>query len=356
MFSFTLQQTHPIPLNIELSIARGELHALVGPSGSGKTTCLRALAGLVKIEQSQIASGDEIWTNSAQAIDRPPHQRRVGLVFQSYALFPHMTARANVMAALGHLKAPERSPRADQWLNRVKLKGLEERLPHELSGGQQQRVAMARALAREPAALLLDEPFAAVDQRTRQRLYRELALLRSELAMPILLVTHDLNEARMLADRMTVLYRGQALATDTPEQLIAHPPSSTVARLMGERNLFQGQLSSPTHLRWGDLTLEVKGDHAFASGDPVTWMIQPSSVLLHRRDRPSNGERENPLTGHITEALPLGEQLFCLMTTSHGQEIAFALSRHAARRNNVAKDRAVTVSLLADGIHLMPAD
>lgn len=334
----------------------GELHALIGPSGSGKTSCLRAIAGLLPIQEGRIEIGANIWLDTANSIDLPAHRRQTGLVFQSYALFPHKTALENIQAGLRHLKAPDRRDQGLRWLERVRLEGLQDRLPSELSGGQQQRVAMARALAREPQILLLDEPFAAVDQRTRQRLYRELALLRRELAMPILLVTHDLSEARMLADRMTVLHRGKALATDTPDNLIAKPPNPTVARILGERNIFQSEIKDATTLIWGQNELRLAQPHGLPSGSKVAWMIQASSVLLHRRDRPSNGERENPISGLVTEALPLGEQIYCVLKTQEGPEIAFTLSKHAAKRNGIERNQEARVSLLADGIHLMPIE
>jgi molybdate transport system ATP-binding protein len=162
------------------------------------------------------------------------------MVFQSYGLFPHMTALGNVTAAMGHVEAGRREARGRELLDLVNLGGLEARRPAELSGGQQQRVAVARALAREPKVLLLDEPFSAVDKATRQRLYREIAELRRTLDMPVVLVTHDLDEAIMLADRMAVLHRGRTLQTGTADEVTMRPVSPEVARLVDLRNLFEG--------------------------------------------------------------------------------------------------------------------
>jgi molybdate transport system ATP-binding protein len=203
--SVRLQQTAPIPLDAEFDCGAGELVALVGPSGSGKTTLLRVIAGVARCAEGRVAIGDDTWFDSAAGVELSPQQRRVGLVFQSYALFPHLSALDNVALA---------SPRSDpagharELLARMRLDGLAVRRPAQLSGGQQQRVALARALARDPQVLLLDEPFSAVDQVTRQDLYVELAELHRSLSIPMLLVTHDLQEAQRLADRMVILDEG----------------------------------------------------------------------------------------------------------------------------------------------------
>ena len=227
-----LRQTGPITLDAELSCGEGELLALVGPSGSGKTTILRAIAGLYRPQHGRVACGGVVWLDTERNLDMPPYRRRVGVVFQSYALFPHMTALGNVMTALGHLRASERRSRASALLALVHLQGFEERRPSALSGGQQQRVAVARALAREPEVLLLDEPFSAVDRRTRRGLHDELAELRKAVHMPIVLVTHDLDEAAALADRICVLDAGTTLQSGPPAEVLAAPVSQRVSEAL----------------------------------------------------------------------------------------------------------------------------
>jgi molybdate transport system ATP-binding protein len=227
-----LRQTARIPLNVDLSCREGELVALVGPSGSGKSTVLRSIAGLYRPQYGVVTSNGAVWLDTNRAIDVPPHLRRVGLVFQNYALFPHKTALGNVMAALGHRPPGERKQRARELLALVHLSGLEHRRPATLSGGEQQRVAVARALAREPAVLLLDEPFSAVDRRTRRRLHDELAGVRRAVRIPIVLVTHDLDEAAALADRICVLDRGETLQAGTPGEVMATPASQRVAEAL----------------------------------------------------------------------------------------------------------------------------
>lgn len=355
-----LEQAAPIPLKVAFDCAAGELVALVGPSGSGKSTILRAIAGLVKPRSGEVRCNGETWQDASRFV--PPQARHAGLVFQQYALFPHMSARRNVEAALGNVPRAARRDRALELLDLVNLGGLEDRLPHALSGGQQQRVAVARALARDPRVLLLDEPFSAVDQVTRRKLQRELAQLRRRLRMPIVIVTHDLEEAAMLADRMVVLHAGETLQAGPPFELIARPRDVQVARLVDFRNLFHGEIvahrpdADHSVVRWLDYTLEAPLRTEFNAGSPVSWGILPAHCILHRRDRPSRGERENPVTGVIGEFVPFGENAAVTMLVDGraDAELQLSIPLHVATRNSLAQGAEIGVSLLRDGIHLMP--
>ena len=358
--SVHLKAATPIALDITLDCAPGELLAIIGPSGAGKSTTLRAIAGLHHSASGSVICDGETWLDTSRALDMPAHRRRVGLVFQDYALFPHMTALGNVMAAMGHLPAASRTERAAALLERVHLAGLEERRPAELSGGQQQRVAVARALARDPAVLLLDEPFSAVDRATRRRLQVELANLRQGLSIPIILVTHDLDEAASLADRMLLLHRGRGLQTAPPAEMLARPASAEVARLLDLRNLFTGVILAHedglTRLRWSDQVLEAAPMPSLPPGTAVDWLIGAGGVVLHRRGRPSAGERENPVSGSITALLPMGEEMRVTLDVgdTDSRQLTFALPRHAAQRNALAVGEACSVSLLRDALHVMP--
>ncbi len=357
----TAQQAGPIPLNASFCCASGELLALVGPSGSGKTTLLRTIAGLYQPEQGRVscAGAEWFWAQEGQRRSLTPQARRIGMVFQDYALFPHLTALQNVQLAMGHLPRVQRLEQATQWLSRVRLQGLEARYPSELSGGQRQRVALARALAREPQALLLDEPFSAVDQVTRRRLQRELALLRQHISIPIILVTHDLDEANALADQICVLHNGVSLQQGTPEALFRRPASPLVARLLDRHNVFSGEVvetDAGRRLQWGEWRLEVaEGLDRVELGKPLAWYLPPSDIVLHRRGRPSQGERENPVAATVSEMVVLGGMTSISLRVSHQDMLRFDIATHAAKRNQLSLGERVHVSLLAEGIHLMPA-
>lgn len=230
--SISLHQDGPIALAAEIEVAPGETLALVGPSGAGKTTILKSIAGLYRPAQGRIACDGETWLDRNLGIDVPARSRRVGLVFQSYALFPHRTALGNIAEAMLDYPRAERAARAAALLERVHLDGLGARFPAELSGGQQQRVALARALARDPYVLLLDEPFSAVDQPTRRGLHALLTEIRASTPTPIIFVSHDVEDAARSADRICFL-RGGASVERGPTQAILGNPASELARWLG---------------------------------------------------------------------------------------------------------------------------
>jgi molybdate transport system ATP-binding protein len=357
-----LKQDYPIKLDINLKCKNNEVLALVGPSGSGKSTVLRAIAGLYQIQQGYISCQQQCWLDTTKAINLPTHQRAVGLVFQNYALFPHCSAQENVAMALGHLPKNKRLQQATILLEKVHLKGLEQRYPRQLSGGQQQRVAVARALAREPKVLLLDEPFSAVDQVTRRRLYKELIELRDSLAMPIILVTHDLDEANLLADRLCLLYHGISLQSGTPMEVVTFPATAQVAKLMNQRNIFIGEIvahkpkKNISLLSWHDRLIEVGYQSSYGVGERLCWMILETDVILHRRYQVSKGERENPFSGIIIDYMLLGGYVSVLIEIDKKLKMKLTMSvpLHVARRNGLKKGIVITVTLLTKGIHLMP--
>jgi molybdate transport system ATP-binding protein len=359
-----LEQDAPIPLNARLECAPGEVLALVGPSGSGKSTILRAIAGLFRPRRGRITCGGGIWLDTEAGIALKPQQRRVGFVFQHHGLFPHLTALENVTEAISAQGRTQRERRGRELLARVHLAGLEHRLPAQLSGGQQQRVGVARALAREPDVLLLDEPFSSVDRATRERLYRELAQLRRELAMPVVLVTHDLAEALLLADSMSVLSHGETLQSGEPYEVMTRPRTVQVAQLVGLRNIFRAGVighsfeQCATVIEWRGHRVEAALQPDFPAGTQATWTLPESHVILHRRDRPSRGERENPVAGVVASFVRLGDTA-ALAIHVNGPErppLFLSVPTHVARRNGIEEGVAVTVSLLAEGIHLMASD
>jgi molybdate transport system ATP-binding protein len=232
--------------SIRLTLDVSSTMALVGPSGAGKTTVLRAVAGLVRPEAGRISSDGETWFDQAAGVSLPPDRRPVGLVFQDYALFPHLTVRQNVEYSRRH--------KADEYLDRFAIRHLERAHPGDLSGGERQRVALARALARDPKILLLDEPLSALDAHTKAAVRTELQQLLAGLDIPVLLVTHDFEDAAALADQVGVIVEGELRQTGTPSELVAQPSDPFVASFTGA-NLLRGHAESS-----GDATAVLLGD------------------------------------------------------------------------------------------------
>ena len=355
-----LRQQSPIPLNAAFTCKAGNVLALVGPSGSGKSTILRCIAGLYHPTSGEVRCEGDVWYSDSRNVSLSSQQRRVGFVFQDFALMPHLSVLENVSLPLSGLTPVARKQRAIELLARVRLEGLEARKPGQLSGGQQQRVALARALARDPAVLLLDEPFSAVDQVTRRKLRREMVSLTRDLKIPIVLVTHDLDEASMLGDQLCVLHNGTTLQQGGPAELLERPASATVARLIDLRNLFEasvvGRNTAGTHckINWNGIALDVHEPTDFAVGDKVCFCIAADKILLHQRVRPSNGVAENPANARIRDMISIGGVTSVLLLAQNGERLEMDLPPHVVQRNSLAVGDEVGVSLLAKSIHLMP--
>lgn len=222
---------------LDVSLEAGdEPLAVLGPSGSGKTMLLRTIAGLEKPESGRISLNDRIVFDAQQRIFLPARDRRVGMLFQNYALFPHRTAEENVCFGLHGLPASERKEKTSKAIRRVHMSGLEGRFPRELSGGEQQRIALARALAIGPEALLLDEALTALDTHLRSQLEQQLQETLSSFGRPTLLVTHNIEEAYRLGRKLMVLVRGRIAALGETHEIFNHPPTVEVARLTGCKN------------------------------------------------------------------------------------------------------------------------
>ncbi|NCQ24316.1 MAG: molybdenum ABC transporter ATP-binding protein [Rhodobacteraceae bacterium CG17_big_fil_post_rev_8_21_14_2_50_63_15] len=347
----------PIPLDVTFRVEPGELLALVGHSGSGKTTLLRAIAGLWRPERARVAVNGTVWLDTEAGVDLPSHRRRVGIVFQTYALFPHMTAVQNVMAAM---ERPDRTEAA-RLLDLVNLHDLADRKPAQLSGGQQQRVAVARALARKPQALLLDEPFSAVDRATREKLYGEIIALRASLAMPVVLVTHDMNEAQLLADRMVVIEKGRVVREGTTAEVMGDPDA---LRAMGIREV---AVMLPAivveHLADGLTRLDAATGPLFlpsvegAPGTRVRVRIMAHEVILSRL-RPEGLSAQNILPGQVVRIVPGTGPAMMVHVRIGDDEILSRITRRAAEQMALEPGDAVFAILKSMSVarhHIAPA-
>jgi molybdate transport system ATP-binding protein len=284
---------------LELSCEVRSTLALVGPSGSGKTTVLRAVAGLVRPTAGRIAVGDDLLFDGGRGIDLPPERRRVGLVFQEYALFPHMTVRQNVEYA--------RRQAADEYLDRFRIAHLASARPAELSGGERQRVALARALAREPEVLLLDEPLSALDAHTKTTVRAELHELLAALDIPVLLVTHDFEDAAALAEEVSVIVDGTLRQTGTPSELVGSPADSFVASFTGA-NLLHG-VAEPS--RNGSTRIHLDDGTVVTTADPaagrVVLAVYPWDITLAHA--PPNDSALNVIHAPIRSIAELGNRV-----------------------------------------------
>jgi len=266
-------------LDLDLSLPPGRTVALLGPNGAGKSTAVASLAGLLPIDTGRIALDGTVLDDPAKGVFVPAEDRSVGVVFQDGLLFPHLSVRDNVEFGLRSRRVPRDEARrtVDRWIERIGLTGLAERMPGELSGGQAQRAALARALATDPALLLLDEPLSALDVTGRSELRRALEVHLADFPGPRLLITHDPAEAFQLADEVQVLEEGQVTQVGTAEEIRMRPHTAYAADLAGS-NLLKGHASDG---------VVATGGHTLAVADrgargPVRVSIRPTAVAVHR--------------------------------------------------------------------------
>jgi spermidine/putrescine transport system ATP-binding protein len=317
--------------DISLSIGAGEFFTLLGPSGCGKTTLLRMIAGF------DLPDGGSIFLNGENLVEQPPESRPVRTVFQSYALFPHMTVAGNIAFPLEMARTPRAdiAPRVEAALEDVRLTGFGKRFPHELSGGQRQRVAIARALVTHPTVLLLDEPLAALDAKLREEMQIELINLQKEVGITFVYVTHDQTEALALSHRIAVMNKGNVEQVDEPSRIYGFPRTRFVADFIGHCNLLSGPVAASSE---GVVTLDVDGlgpvrvasASTIAAGRRGTIALRPEKIRIEAAapaDTPDNHCR-----GTVADLLYMGDVTVYKVDTPGGPKVEALLANSASGR------------------------
>ncbi len=338
-----------------------EVLVLFGPSGAGKSLTLNCIAGLVAPDDGSVVLDHRVLFDHPARVNVPARARRIGYVFQNYALFPHLTARENI--AFGVRRDPNARQRVDAMLELVGLTSLATRHPAHLSGGQQQRVALARALAPRPELLLLDEPFSALDAPTRMQLRRELLHLQRALRIPMVFVTHDLGEAYFLADQLAVIDRGEILQMDAPGKVLRYPACLRVATAVGVKNILPGTLvtrdAAGCRVRVGAVALDAP-PYPFDVGARVHVCLRPERIMLLRPERAGRSSDENALRGEIVREMSDGMTATLFLRAAGARLIAaqdydvqIELPVYIYERLDLARRREWTVSLRKNAIHML---
>lgn len=280
-----IDQSRPFPLSVELNCPAREIHAVVGPSGSGKSTLLRSIAGIHRPDQAEIKWDKHIWQQSHQGLFLPPHKRLVGSLWQQYSLFPHLTVTQNIAIA-SPWKHHRRRQQINELMQELQLTERAHAYPQALSGGEQQRVALARALARRTPLLLLDEPFNALDRPLRTDLLQMTRSLCQSHRLTVLWVTHDIEDAFLISDRISLLRKGQCMRTDSPEELVRHPHDLYVIKQLGWQNYYECEIERIDHhsqkIFWQGL--ELISHCPLPDGYRFVWATPASAIQVVKSD------------------------------------------------------------------------
>ena len=340
---------------VSLDIAQGEFFALLGPSGCGKTTLLRILGGF------EASNSGSVRIDGADMTIEPPNQRPVNMVFQNYAIFPHLNVRQNIGYGLRKdgLSKAQAAQRVDEALATVKLEGLGDRGSNELSGGQRQRVALARALVKHPKVLLLDEPLSALDKNLREQMRIELRALQQKVGITFVFVTHDQEEALTMSDRIAVMSKGRVLQVESPTGLYERPNSRFVANFIGNMNFFNGRVEASDNgtavIDAGPLgTIETEFEHE-APGADVVVAIRPEKLKLHFE---APGEGANIVEGRMGPVAYLGERShFHVLLPGCDQPVAVAVQNmERSVEGLTATDQPIWLSFASESVVLLSPD
>ncbi|WP_052727996.1 ABC transporter ATP-binding protein [Methanosarcina vacuolata] len=298
---------------LDISFEMGnELVVLFGPSGSGKTTLFKCISGITEPDDGKITVGSKVYYDKNQKINLPIQKRNLGYVFQNYTLFPHMNVRKNIECGLKGWEKENKEVRVAEMLDLLHIEELETRYPSQLSGGQKQRVALARALAPKPGILLLDEPFSALDMGIRTKLAEKIKNLQNKIGIPLLFITHNFEEAFLLADKILILHGGKAQQFGTPEEIFYHPENRHVADLIGLSNIFDeakveryDEESKNIILKSEDMRIKVKSQN-LKPGDKVSWGIHPENITLLLPGSGPENHDENVYSAHVNSIISKG--------------------------------------------------
>lgn len=317
---------------VDLSVRKGEFLSLLGPSGSGKSTILNIIAGAIS------PSSGNVMINGEDVTRKPPRERGLGMVFQNYALLPHLNVFDNVAFPLKirGMGKSEIKEKVENALERVGLSGFGSRKPREMSGGQQQRVGIARCIVYSPSIILMDEPLGALDKKLRDQLQIEIKRLHEEIGTTIVYVTHDQEEALNLSDRICLMHNGQIEQHGTPDELYFEPASTFVADFVGESNLLKGVLGpNQTVQTEHNLSLQVANTRGHVTGSQVSVLVRPENISLNANQNSSN---MNQAHGLITQVSFVGGMTRVELTTTDGEKLLMkGLSEPAANRLTIGQ-------------------
>ena len=351
------------PFQLDCAFEAGnEMVVLFGPSGAGKTATLQCLAGLSRPDSGTITVNGDTFYDSEKKIDLSPQRRRLGYVFQDYALFPHLSVAQNITFGLKRVTKWAKRAKVDEMIKLMRLEGLRDSYPSKISGGQKQRVALARALVTRPNILLLDEPLSALDSAVREKLRKDFLTIRNNFDITIILVTHNLEEAYQLGDKIVVFDEGSVLQVGSRDDVFFRPKNRTVARFVGAKNIFKGTISDTSN---GHLAIDTPRFRAICDknnslkvGQKVGFCIRPEDVMVIRPDKEvSSNLKENLFKGEIVSTSHRGDS--CLLQfkiddidIDRSFDFTIKLPVHSLKKLKLAGFPNAVVSLKKQAIHV----